>query len=354
MSVEAVTADLTAMIDAHGGPIPVSAFVEQALYGRHGFYVSGGQAGRRGDFLTAPEVGPLFGAVIARAVDTWWREMGSPVPFTVLEGGAGPGTLARAVIAADPDVLSSGALRWVMAERSAEQRTLHPVHEQFASVLPVEEPMRIEHGVVLANELLDNLAFDVFERAGDGWAEIRIAHDGAGFVERRMPVATIRDLPTDGIPLGARLPRQRAARDWVRERRRRVQHGRVVVFDYGATTTELVARNGGWLRTHRGHEGGADWLTDPGSCDITVDVDLDFIQVDNPADVHLPQAEWLRRHGIEELVEEGRAVWEASAGVGDLAALKARSRVREADALLDPDGMGGFHVLEWIVDPDHG
>ncbi len=50
------------------GPITVGAFVEAALYDTDdGFYATGGRAGRRGDFLTAPEVGPLFGAVIARA-----------------------------------------------------------------------------------------------------------------------------------------------------------------------------------------------------------------------------------------------------------------------------------------------
>ena len=50
-----------------------------ALYHpEHGFYATGGQAGRRGDFLTSPEVGPLFGAVVARALDGWWAERASP------------------------------------------------------------------------------------------------------------------------------------------------------------------------------------------------------------------------------------------------------------------------------------
>jgi hypothetical protein len=56
-------------------------------------------------------------------------------------------------------------------------------------------------------------------------------------------------------------------------------------------------------------------------------------------------------HGIDALVDEGRRIWEASAGIGDLPALRARSRVREAEALCDPAGMGGFRVLEWTV-PD--
>ena len=61
-----------------------------------------GRAGRRGDFITSPEVGPLFGAVVARALDAWWAEAGEPDVFTVVEAGAGPGTLARSVLAAAP------------------------------------------------------------------------------------------------------------------------------------------------------------------------------------------------------------------------------------------------------------
>ena len=53
-----------------------------------------------------------------------------------------------------------------------------------------------------------------------------------------------------------------------------------------------------------------------------------------------------------ELVEEGRARWRAGASAPDLAALAGRSRVREAEALVDPDGLGAFTVAEWVVGPD--
>ena len=61
------------------------------------------------------------------------------------------------------------------------------------------------------------------------------------------------------------------------------------------------------------------------------------------------QAQWLQYWGIDELVEAGRALWESKAHAPDLAAMKGRSRVREAEALLDPNGLGGFTVLEWVV-----
>ena len=59
------------------------------------------------------------------------------------------------------------------------------------------------------------------------------------------------------------------------------------------------------------------------------------------------QADWLRHHGIDELVAEGRRVWDERAHVGDLAAVRMRSRVTEAEALLEPGGLGGFTVAEW-------
>ena len=60
------------------------------------------------------------------------------------------------------------------------------------------------------------------------------------------------------------------------------------------------------------------------------------------------QAAFLGAHGIDELVDEGRAAWQAGAGIGDLAALRGRSRVREAEALCAPDGLGGFTVMHWV------
>jgi len=112
---------------AADGPMLVSDWIEAALYDpADGFYMSGGRAGRRGDFLTAPEVGPLFGAVISRAVDSWWEDAGRPEHFPVYEMGAGPGTLARSVMRASPAVAEAGALAWWAVEISAEQRSRHP------------------------------------------------------------------------------------------------------------------------------------------------------------------------------------------------------------------------------------
>lgn len=302
----------------------VEDFVERALYDpERGFYETGGRAGRRGSsFLTSAEVGPLFGAVITRAIDTWWRDAGEPDGWVVVDAGAGPGTLARAILAADPDC--GAALRLVCVERSAAQRALHPGGVETVAELPAHAD------VIVANELLDNLPFGMLERTDDGWTEVHVADDGS-------------TEPDDG---GPRIPVATRAATWVQDARRRLRPGgRLVCFDYADSTAALARRPWTeWVRAFADQEQVPAPFADPGSRDITVVVPRD--QLPAPATTW-SQAEWLRHHGIESLVEEGRAHWTAHASAPDLAALRMRSRITEAGALLDPDGFGGFWVGEW-------
>jgi SAM-dependent MidA family methyltransferase len=336
------------------GPIPFAAFMDAALYDPDGgFYATGGQAGRRGGhFVTSPEVGPLFGAVLARALDRWWEELGRPDPFTVVDAGAGPGTLARAVLAAEPAVLQTGALRYVMLERSSAQRVAH-------ADLPVEStPNRWEHrwehrwpgafdGVVVANELLDNLPFRLAVFDG-GWREAFVdASPDGRLVEVLRPFADVPPCLPPTASHGARAPVQAEAAAWVTQAVGALRQGRVVVLDYARTTAEMAGlpwRE--WLRTYRHHDRGGHYLADPGTQDITADVALD--QLPRPSAVTI-QAEFLRHHGLDELVEEGRRRWRAGAAAPDLAALAGRSRIREAEALTDPAGLGAFTVAQWLV-----
>jgi SAM-dependent MidA family methyltransferase len=126
----------------------------------------------------------------------------------------------------------------------------------------------------------------------------------------------------------------------------RVERGRVVVVDYATATTFQLAHRPwrSWLRTYRGHERGAHYLADVGRQDITAEVAVD--QLPEP-DAVRTQMQFLERWGIGELVEEGRRKWAASAARPDVAAMAMRSRVREAEALLDAPGLGSFLVLEW-------
>ena len=121
----------------------------------------------------------------------------------------------------------------------------------------------------------------------------------------------------------------------------------MVVFDYAVDRYPVGKRP--WLRTFHRHQVGTDPLTEPGSQDITADVSIGQLgQVKLPV-TNLSQAEWLRLHGIDALVEEGRAYWAANASTADLNAVRFRSRISESEALLDPAGLGAFRVIEWLV-----
>jgi SAM-dependent MidA family methyltransferase len=383
LAASGIPAAVAAEIRRHG-PVPLDRVLDRALYDpATGFYETGGRAGgRAGDFLTSPEVGGLFGAVVARALDGWWRAMGAPDPFVVVEAGAGPGTLARTVLASGPQC--APALRYVLVERSAAQRRMHaeglrledpalafaPVDPDTESPVPgsptgpicvslAELPRVARPAVVLANELLDNLPFGLAERRADGWREVRVdlaATTGGAerLVERTVPLdaerAALLDRLAPDARTGARVPLQESARAWLRDALSVAGHGaRVVVFDYAATTAELAARPPGeWLRTYRAHARGGGPLDDLGLQDVTCEVAIDQLALVRHPSFEATQAEWLRAHGIADLVADARAAWAERAHIGDLAALAARSRVTEADALLDPAGLGGFRVLEWV------
>jgi SAM-dependent MidA family methyltransferase len=190
------------------------------------------------------------------------------------------------------------------------------------------------------------------ERTASGWSEVRVDVDAGGrFHDALVPLrpglgARLDELAGGGAAVGARVPVQGRAAVWVRDALDRLERGRLVVLDYAATTAELAARPWTqWLRTYRGHERGVDPLEAPGTQDVTCEVAVDQLPA---CDRRVDQASWLAGHGLEELVEEGRRTWAARAGIGDLAALAARSRVREAEALTDPAGLGAFQVLEWV------
>ena len=321
--------------------MPFDRFMAHALYGPNGFYTAGGRAGRRGDFITSPEIGPLFGAVVVRFVRSEWIRLGRPDGFTLVDAGAGPGALARGMLAADPELLAW--LRYVAVDVSDAQRSLHPDGVESRADVPAE-PF---DGVILANELLDNLPFRLAVHDG-GWREAFVVRlpDG-GLVETLSeafdPVPSV--LPRDAT-LGARAPLQDIARHWVVGACSLLRRGSLVVIDYMSPTTAALADRPWreWLRTYRGHQRGDHYLATPGSQDITSEVAID--QLPEP-DTIRTQSQWLQLHGISELVEEGKRHWQANAARPDLEALKMRSRVGEAEALLDPNGLGAFTVLEY-------
>ena len=332
---------VSAAIVAAGGAIPFNQFMQLALYGDAGFYTTTGQAGRRGgDFITSPEVGPLFGTVIAGYLDECWQKLGYPAKFDVVECGAGPGTLARSILATKPRCMQ--ALNYVAVEVSAAQRALHPKGVESRETMPDHAI----NGVILANELLDNIPFRLFVFDG-AWMEAFVAQtpDGA-FVEVLHKPAALPSVLPQNTTLGSRVPIQDAASTWVSIALSFIERGSLLLFDYCTDITAEVAAMPWreWLRTYKDHERGGHYLLAPGSQDITAQVVLDQLPAGFNA---MTQVQFLQQWGIDELVLEGNAYWENLSGAPDVAAIKMSSRATEAQSLLALGGLGGFTVLEW-------
>ena len=362
------------------GPVSYGRYIDEALYGADGFYSRGGGAGSRRDFATSPEVGALFGSVMAHALDSWWDELNQPDPFVVVEPGAGPGGLVASVLAAAPRCASS--LRWLLVERSSAMRELQkqrrlplvdasqimgvvrgvPDEDDDTVFLPdqgplvaqlVEMPFGADVHLIVANELLDNLAFDVAVLGESGWAEVRVGIDQrGGFIELAVPASDeFREYCerfAGEVLVGTRIPIQKEAVRWLGEALSSVARGRVVLVDYGATTAELATRPGGqWLRVYRDHRRSHDPMVAPGYSDITTDVAIDQLFAACPPTEVRTQADFLRAHGIDDIVVRAAAQAEREAA-GSLAAIKLASFISERDMVLDPSGLGGFLVMEWV------
>ena len=328
------------------GAIPFSRFMELALYHPSlGFYATGG-AGRRKDFITSPETGPLFGKLVANALDQWWNELGNPAPFYFIEAGAGPGTLAKSILRAQPDCRE--ALKYIAVEKSALQRSQHPKGIQSSEQLPNGNLT----GVIFANELLDNLPFDIYQSEENGdWFQVCVDTEKGLFHE--VLVKGDREIINEfGVPQksGIRIPYQTKARHWLSEAFDLIGTGRIVVIDY-VLPSFPAPENHQWLRTYKGHGRGRSPLAEPGSQDITTDVDLRQLGTERIPDSIRMQHVWLHSLGISDLVEEGKRIWSENAANPNIEALAARSRSAEAEALLDPNGLGGFKVVEWEIAP---
>jgi SAM-dependent MidA family methyltransferase len=367
------------------GPITFAELQEAALYDADaGFFTTGRGAGRSGsDFITSPEVGPLFGGLVARQLDVTWDRLEHPDPFVVVDAGAGRGRLGSDVLRAAPRCAS--ALRYVLTERSPALRsaqrdliTLEPADEALGPVVPgADRDEPDEHvagvgpiatsiddlpsvaftGLVLANELLDNLPVRIAQRAPGGWDEILVALADDHLVETAVPAQPAFAASADEVaadvdaPIGTRLPVPVAASEWLIRVAAVLRRGELIVVDYAAPVAELVARGpDGWLRTYSGHARGGSPLDALGERDITCDLPLEHLLVAaQRAGFRVvretTQAEWLAELGIADLVEEGRATWNARAHLGDLEAIAARSVVTEAEALVDPAGLGAHRVI---------
>jgi SAM-dependent MidA family methyltransferase len=331
-------------IDAEG-PIPFERFMEIALYDSEGFF--GGSTLRSekgGDFLTSPEVSPLFGETLAAFVQAERDRIGEP--FQLVEVGAGSGSLLRPLLeVADVEA-------WAVEVSPAASALLADLlpSDRILSDLP-----QAVRGVVIANELLDNLPMALAQRVEGEWRERWVGRDGDGlaFVDAppRPEVLAWLDAHAGPVPDGGWVEVQLQAQAWLRDGLRRLEAGSILVIDYGDTAENLLPRRqDGTLRTYRAHHLGPHPLDEPGETDITADVNFTALVATATAEgatvtLHR-QDDFLASLGLRERLSELRHAELAAARTGDeMERLRLRSHKTEVETLLHPRGLGDFRVL---------
>lgn len=344
--MESIRAEIAAT-----GPMRFDRFMELTLYGPGGYFRSPVlHSQRAGDFLTSPEVSPSFGATLANAVAFERERVGRP--FTVVESGAGSGSLLRPLVDAlepSPDrviaIEVSSAARGALIERLPEAEVV----DSFDAV-----PVSFS-GVMLANELLDNLPAALGIRRGSTWLERAVGTSGESLtwveVEARTDVVRWAEFHGGRVPDGGQVEVQIEAGRWLAAALGRLSAGAVIVIDYGETAEGLEHRRPeGTVRTYQNHHLGPDPLVAPGLTDVTMDVNftaLASIAVEHGAITELwRQDDYLAQWGLLGLIEELKSREHEAAVAGTaMERLRRRSLVTGAETLLHPRGLGDFRVL---------
>jgi SAM-dependent MidA family methyltransferase len=282
----AVSAAVALEIDAAGGWIALEAYLRFVLYAPGlGYYVAGARKfGAAGDFVTAPELSPLFGATLAVEVAAHLLRHGGDV----IELGAGTGRLA-ADLMRGLDAAAAMPGRYAILEVSPDLR------ERQRATLAREVPTlaaRVEwldalpsrwDGVVVMNEVLDAVPPHVLMRRGGRWFERGVVRTGAGFVleDRPLGPGTLRELGEARFPAGIDYASEvnPAAEALVEGLGRRAGQGTILAIDYGFPRGEYYhpQRATGTLMGHYRHRAHADPLLWPGLTDLTAHVDFTAI-----------------------------------------------------------------------------
>jgi SAM-dependent MidA family methyltransferase len=355
---------LIARIDQNG-PITFAEFMEMALYDpEFGYYTTDPVIGAGGDYWTSSEVHPIYGDLLARQLAQAAAVIAPTGVFTILEMGAGRGTLAGHLLAAlrreHPGLLDR--LQYLIIERSAglarrQQEHLLPFIQNSIPVRWLSDladfPPDSISGAILSNELVD--AFPVhlvvqrplgLREIFVGWSAKSNEADGAtsgAFIEVEAP-------PVDpSVPhyferLGIRLQDGQRAEvnlesvDWMRQIARRLAKGIVLTVDYGHTASDLYSplRKDGTLLCYYREMVSDDPYVRIGLQDITAHVDFTSLAL-------IGEQEGLRVTGFTNQLHflVGLGIEEAFAGVDPESKESVFLR-----RLLRPGGMGTtFKVL---------
>jgi len=272
-------------IEAAGGTLPFSRFMELALYAPGLGYYSGGRQkfGAGGDFVTAPELGHVFARCLARQC----AEVLAATGGGILEAGAGSGALAAELLL-ELERLGRMPARYLILELSSElrarqQATLSERAPQLAGrVAWIDAPPAAGfRGVILGNELLDAMPVERFRIDGGEIMQLAVGWDGERFVWRSIPAdAALRErVATLGLQDGYESELGLAAEGWIRSAADSLETGVLLLIDYGFPRTEFYhpQRATGTLMCHYRHRSHPDPLILAGLQDLTAHVDFSAI-----------------------------------------------------------------------------
>ena len=270
---------LAQQIARAGGWLPFDRYMALALYAPGlGYYANasrkfGTMPASGSDFVTAPEMTPLFGQALAMQVG---EALGRSGTQEVWEFGAGSGALALQLIAALGDQVSRYTIVELSAslrERQQQALAAFGARVQWASELPA----RIE-GVVVGNEVLDAMPVKLLVRTGGAWHERGVTTSGEGLAWEDRPTALRPPVEIAGAHdyLTEIHPQAQA---FLRTLADRLESGAAFFLDYGFPEREYYhpQRHMGTLMCHRGHLADTDPLEQPGQKDITAHVDFSGI-----------------------------------------------------------------------------
>ncbi|WP_232533177.1 MULTISPECIES: class I SAM-dependent methyltransferase [Ramlibacter] len=285
MDAGSVTSALAALIGRaaarDGGWLPFDRFMALALYAPGlGYYANasrkfGALPASGSDFVTAPELTPLFGQALARQVV---QALDATATRQVWEFGAGSGALAQQLL----ETLGDRIERYTIVDlsgslRQRQQERLAGFGERVAWVDALPERFS---GVVVGNEVLDAMPVQLLHRRQGRWHERGVVLQDGRLVFEDRPTDLRPPVAIDGEHdyLTEIHPQAQA---FVRTLADRLEAGAAFFLDYGFPEAEYwhVQRHMGTLMCHRGHRADPDPLQDVGLKDITAHVDFTGIAV---------------------------------------------------------------------------
>lgn len=318
-------------IAASHGWISFARYMELVLYEPGaGYYAGGAQKfGAAGDFVTAPELGSLFGRTLARQL----KALGGPI----LEFGAGSGSLAETL-------LSQHDFDYRIVEISPQLKARQQARLGGRAQWLDRLPERIA-GVVLANEVLDAMPVHAVAWREHGIMErgVSLSNDRLSWSEKPAGGELLEEAKALPISTPYESEIGLVGRAWVRELARRMNEGVILIVDYGFPQREYYhpQRDTGTLMCHHRHLAHADVFARPGEEDLTAHLDFTALAaagLDGGLELlgYTTQAQFLVNCGITEVL--GEANIDNALHYAPLAA--------EAQKLLSPAEMGElFKVL---------